>query len=207
MNNMDIYEATRAVPSNAQKTIGGGRLKGMTDINPMWRIKTLTEQFGVCGDGWYYEILDQWLETSMSSDEITANVKINLYVLMDGEWSKPIQGIGGSMFVTQEKGGLYTDDECYKKALTDAISVACKALGFGADIYWSKDTTKYADPKKDNPENIVESIKERETWRGKVLELALKKGISSEELSRDYELTKTTTAERFKEVYRDLGGE
>ena len=28
-------------------------------------------------------------------------------------------------------------------ALTDAISVACKALGFGADIYWASGRTKY----------------------------------------------------------------
>ena len=28
-------------------------------------------------------------------------------------------------------------------ALTDAISVACKALGFGANVYWDKDRTKY----------------------------------------------------------------
>lgn len=205
--NMEIYERTRAVPKEAQKTIGGGRLKGMTDINPMWRIKTLTENFGPCGVGWYYEIIDRWLETSMASDEITANVKINLYVHIGEEWSKPIQGVGGSMFVSKEKGGIYTDDECYKKALTDAISVSCKALGFGADIYWSKDTTKYTDPKKENPENIVESIKERETWRAKVLELAHEKGIDPSELSKDYKLERTTTAERFKEVYTDLKGE
>lgn len=205
--NMEIYERTRAVPKEAQKTIGGGRLKGMTDINPMWRIKTLTENFGPCGVGWYYEITDRWLETSMASDEITANVKINLYVRIGEEWSKPIQGVGGSMFVSKEKGGIYTDDECYKKALTDAISVSCKALGFGADIYWSKDTTKYADLKKENPENIVESIKERETWRAKVLELAHEKGIDPSELSKDYKLERTTTAERFKEVYADLKGE
>lgn len=205
--NMEIYERVRAVPKEAQKTIGGGRLKGMTDINPMWRIKTLTENFGPCGVGWYYEITDRWLENSMASDEITANVKINLYVHIGEEWSKPIQGVGGSMFVSKEKGGIYTDDECYKKALTDAISVSCKALGFGADIYWSKDTTKYTDPKKENPENIVESIKERETWRGKVLELANEKGIKAAELSKDYKLGKDTTVERFKEVYADLKGE
>lgn len=205
--NMEIYERVRAVPKEAQKTIGGGRLKGMTDINPMWRIKTLTENFGPCGVGWYYEITDRWLENSMASDEITANVKINLYVHIGEEWSKPIQGVGGSMFVSKEKGGIYTDDECYKKALTDAISVSCKALGFGADIYWSKDTTKYTDPKKENPENIVESIKERETWRGKVLELAHEKGIDTKELSKDYGLKRDTSVERFKEVYADLKGE
>ena len=31
-------------------------------------------------------------------------------------------------------------------ALTDAISVACKMLGMGADVYWYKDRTKYTAP-------------------------------------------------------------
>ena len=46
MDNMNLYEAFRAVPKDAQKTIGAGKLKGFTDINPMWRIKLLTETFG-----------------------------------------------------------------------------------------------------------------------------------------------------------------
>lgn len=200
-----IYDAVRSVPEDAQKIIRGGRLNGMTNINPMWRIKKLTEQFGVCGFGWYYDIKRMWLENSMASDEIVANVEIDLHVKIGDEWSEPIRGVGGSMFLAQEKNGLHTDDEAYKKALTDAISVACKALGMGADIYWDSDSTKY-DRTADRQE-VVESIKERETWRGKVLELALKKGISNEELSKDYNLTKSTTAERFKEVYKDLGGE
>lgn len=148
--NLTLYNKVRAVPAEAQKTIGGGRLKGFTDINPMWRIKTLTEQFGPCGIGWYYEIVDRWVETSMAKDEITANVTINLYIKQDGEWSKPIQGIGGSMLVANERSGLYVNDECFKMALTDAIGVACKSLGMGADIYWQKDSTKYNDDKKEN---------------------------------------------------------
>ena len=147
---MDIYEKVRAVPDNAKKEIRGGRLKGMTDINPMWRIKCLTEQFGPCGLGWYYEITEKWIETCMAKDEITANVIINLYIRNGDEWSKPIQGIGGSMLVASERNGLYVNDECYKMALTDAISVACKALGMGADVYWGSDNTKYNDNKKDN---------------------------------------------------------
>ena len=148
--NLELYNKVREVPATAQKTIGAGRLKGMTDINPMWRIKVLTEQFGPCGFGWYYEVKDHWIETSMSNDEITANVLISLYIKHDGEWSAPIQGIGGSKLVAQEKKGLYVNDECFKMALTDAISVACKALGVGADIYWGKDNTKYIDGKIDN---------------------------------------------------------
>lgn len=145
--NLKIYQAVRVVPDAAQKRIGGGRLKGMTDINPMWRIKVLTEQFGPCGFGWYPEIVDRWIETSMANDEITANVIINLFIKIDDEWSKPIPGIGGSMLVANEKSGPYVNDECYKMAYTDAISVACKALGVGANVYWQNDNTKYSDAK------------------------------------------------------------
>jgi hypothetical protein len=142
MANLTIYEETRKVPKEAQKTITGGRLNGFTDINPMWRIKKLTELFGACGFGWYTEITNKWLEPS-TTGEVSANVEIKLFVKMDGEWSMPIVGIGGSMFVANEKKGIFTSDEAYKMAYTDAISIACKALGFGADIYFAKDRTKY----------------------------------------------------------------
>ena len=150
-NNLSIYNATRTVPANAKKDIAGGRLKGKTDINPMWRIKALTEQFGPCGIGWKYEITEKRLESG-ANNEIAAFVDINLYVCTKDGWSEPIPGTGGSMFVAKEKNGLYTSDECFKMALTDAISVACKALGVGADVYWDKDKTKYDQPEGKPPE-------------------------------------------------------
>ncbi len=204
MNNLELYDKFRQVPETAKKNIGGGRLKGMTDINPMWRIKTLTEEFGVCGFGWYYEIVDQWLETAMAKDEITANVKINLYVKQGDEWSKPIVGIGGSMLVANEKNGLYVNDECYKMALTDAISVACKSLGIGADVYWNKDNTKYNDSKK---ENQGAAPKTRTlTYREKLIIYLRDNNIPFAEVAKDYGLNSQTTEERFKEVLEDLEG-
>lgn len=142
MENMNIYNATRNVPEEAKKPIKGGRLNGKTDINPMWRIKTLTEQFGPCGIGWYYNVTKQWVEEH--EEEVAAFVNIELFIKVDGEWSKPIFGNGGSMFATKENKGIYVSDECYKMATTDALSVACKQLGFGADVYWDKDNTKYS---------------------------------------------------------------
>ena len=144
-DNMSIYDAVRAVPNAAKRSISAGRLKGKTDINPMWRIKVLTEQFGVCGFGWKYEILSERLETG-ANNEISAFVTIHLYVKMGDAWSAPIPGVGGSAFVAKERSGLYTSDECFKMALTDAISVACKALGVGADVYWDADASKYTNP-------------------------------------------------------------
>lgn len=142
MDNLAIYNATRKPPQNALKTIKGGRLSGYTDINPMWRIKALTEQFGPCGIGWKYIITKQWLEEG-ANGEIAAFTNIELYIKWNGEWSEAIPGTGGSAFVTKERSGLYTSDECFKMALTDAISVACKSLGMAADIYWESDRTKY----------------------------------------------------------------
>lgn len=140
---MDLYNQLRKVPDTAQKTIPAGRLKGMTDINPMWRIKTLTETFGPCGFGWKYQIVDKRIEMAPITDEAAAFVDILLYVKKDGEWSEGIPGTGGSMFIAKESKGHYVSDECYKMALTDAIGVACKALGLAADVYWEKDKTKY----------------------------------------------------------------
>ena len=140
--NLNLYNRVREVPKVAIKPNMAGRLKGQSDINPMWRIKKLTEEFGLCGFGWKYDIVRMWTEEG-GNGEKSAFVLINLYVKVGGEWSEPIQGIGGSSFVSIEKNGMYVSDECYKMALTDAISVSCKALGFAADVYFSNDRTKY----------------------------------------------------------------
>ena len=139
--NLDIYEKARSVPKEAIKEIRGGRLAGFSDINPMWRIKRLTEIFGPCGKGWYYEITDKRTETA--GNETAMFISVSLYVKYGEEWSKPIVGVGGSKMVAMEKQGPYFSDEVEKMALTDALSVAMKSLGIAADVYFSKDRTKY----------------------------------------------------------------
>ena len=76
-------------------------------------------------------------------DEICVFVVIELYVKYEGEWSRAIPGTGGSKLATKERNGVYVSDECYKMATTDALSVACKNLGIGADVYWKEGRTKY----------------------------------------------------------------
>lgn len=156
MSNLEIYEKVRSVPDTACRKITGGRLNGKTDINPMWRIKTLTEQFGPCGIGWYYDVDRQWTEAH--GDEVAAFVNIRLYVRINDNWSQPIFGTGGSMFVEMQKSGAHVSDECFKMATTDAISVACKQLGIGADVYWDADATKYTNVQEDT---VSPEIKKR----------------------------------------------
>lgn len=150
MDNLKFYNAGREVPACALKQITAGRLKGMSDINPMWRIKKLTEMFGPCGIGWWYDIIDKRLEHDPISKQTAAFMDIKLYYIDpdNGAASHGIPGTGGSSFVAQERNGAYMSDECYKMALTDAISVAAKALGIGADVYFGRDDSKYGEKPK-----------------------------------------------------------
>lgn len=156
--NLKYYNLFKDVPEEAKKPISGGRLKGKTDINPMWRIKKLTEVFGPCGLGWYTEIKNKWLDNA--NNEITAHVQIHLFVKYDDGWSAPIEGIGGSKLLVKETSGLTVDDDAYKKAYTDAISVACKALGVGASVYFEGDTGSKYDSAS-TQDNIQENTKSK----------------------------------------------
>ena len=145
MKNLEIYNALKQPPKEALRSIQGGRLAGKTDINPQWRYKVMTEQFGPCGIGWKYEIVRVWNEPA-GDGQIFAFAEVNVYIKKDDKWSDPIPGNGGSMLVEKEKAGLHATDEGYKMAITDALSAALKMLGVAADVYaglW--DGTKYSD--------------------------------------------------------------
>lgn len=144
-NYLAIWNKYKEVPKNALKAFDNGTFKG-TDINTMWRLKCLTEEFGPCGLGWYPELVDRWTEIGMDG-ELLCFVEIKLYVKYNGEWSKGMSATGGSKLVSnvKSKGYLKNSDEGYKMAFTDAIGVACKYLGIGADVYWEHDKTKYTD--------------------------------------------------------------
>ena len=74
-------------------------------------------------------------------------VRPNERIKVGGEWSAPIEGTGGSKLCGKGRGeGL--NDEAWKMATTDAISVACKSLGMAADVYCGRQSHEDADQKK-----------------------------------------------------------
>lgn len=203
MDNLIVYNRVANVPKEAQKTIGAGRLKGFTDINPMWRIRTLTEVFGVCGFGWKYIITDKRIVEG-ADGVVCAFVDVDLFVKHNGEWSEAIQGTGGSQFIAVERNGKYTSDECFKMALTDALSVACKALGFGADVYWSngaENDIKYSE-KKEQPK---QSKPKERSARERLIEKLHEKGIDVTAYAQEKGLSGKVAPERFEELLKELG--
>lgn len=193
MEKMDIYNRVRSVPDEAKKAISSGRLKGKTDINPMWRIKKLTEEFGPCGIGWWTKVTDKWTETV--GDETCAFVDLELYIKVGDEWSRPITGSGGSKLATKERSGIYVSDECYKMAETDALSVACKKLGIGADVYFSADRTKYSQTVDDSKKIGANDVKI-------LIDYLQKNGISGQKIIERYRVKELSdlTQKRYIEI-------
>ena len=220
MSNLDIYNKAASVPENAKKPISAGRLKGMTDINPMWRIKMLTELFGMCGVGWKYVITEKRIVEG-ADGAVCAFVDIDLFVKNGDEWSEAIQGTGGSQLVSIERNGKYTNDECFKMALTDALSVACKALGFGADVYWADGRTKYSGndtggegekPKQEGEKPKQEGEKpkqqkpKKETPRDRLIAKLKEKGIDVNAYAQEKGLAGKVPDSRFEELLAELEG-
>lgn len=132
--NLQIYNAVCETPADAKRPFEDGPYKdrGLTSIQPIYRIKRLTELFGPVGFGWYPNIAEEQVVDVPGGDRMIY-MKIELFVKMEDEWSAPIPGFGSCR--------VYGDkiDSCYKAAFTDAFGNACKLLGIGADIYWNKD--------------------------------------------------------------------
>lgn len=142
---LSFWESWQHVAPGMLKEIKGGNLNGKTDINPVWRFRALTEAFGPCGFGWTVREAERW--TNECAGEVGAFVKVELRINIGGTWSEPIEGVGGSKLCGKGRGdGL--NDEAWKMATTDAISVACKALGMAADVYTGKQSHKDPDQQK-----------------------------------------------------------
>ena len=132
--NLKIWNDIKRPPSSVLKKIDFGYLKGKSDINPQWRLMAMTQAFGVVGHGWTYRIVRTWSETG-SDGQVMAFSEVAVKTKLNGEWGEEFFGTGGSTIVEFSKGNLKSNDEGYKMATTDALSVAFKAVGVAADIY------------------------------------------------------------------------
>lgn len=136
------YNAVKTVPQSALKIIDFGKLKGKYDISPQWRWEILTETYGMCGIGWYFDIVETKEVLVEATGETMLYVKVNLYIKDGNEWSKPIPGYGGDFLIQKDKNGYHGNDEAFKMAVTDALGTAAKMIGVGADVYRGLQDTK-----------------------------------------------------------------
>ncbi len=203
MSNLDIWNKLSRPPQSAMKAIGGGRLKGKSDINPQWRLQAVTELFGPVGIGWSYSIDRLWTEPG-ANGEVAAFALVSVKVNHGGGWSEPIPGVGGNMLIEKESSGLHTSDEAYKMAVTDALSVAFKALGVAAEVYLGNfDGSKYTGQKQ------ATASPDREAVNNRIRHALFSLGCKTAEAARE-KVKKLTTFEKEgkiipgKDDYKDL---
>lgn len=143
MNNSDNlrhWNNMCSPPKNALKKIDFGALAGKQSIDPTWRLMAMTKEYGPVGEGWIYKIMSISYQP-VADDQMMVIVEAGVSVLVEGEWSPPIPGIGTAMLIHQtfdkqnKKYVKKTDAAAIKKALSDGLSVALKAFGVGASVY------------------------------------------------------------------------
>lgn len=172
MNMNEKFRLMARPPQEALNTIQYGKLKGKSDINPQWRIEALTEVFGLCGVGWYYEILAVDYQEVAATGERMVYITIAIHVKQeDGTWSAPVIGIGGDFVIIKDKNGIHGNDEAFQMALTDALGKAAKCVGIANDIYRGKYDSKYGwrDEREKQRQQAMEKnqkrLDEMENWR------------------------------------------
>lgn len=196
MENLQYYNRMKSVPTERLKKIWAWRLKGMSDINPQWRIEKLTETFWPCGIGW--KVSDVKYDYKELWDEIVCNCTLNLHIKHEWEWSDGIFWVWGSRFATNEKNWVYVSDEAQKMAFTDAISVAGKMLWLASDVYMWLSDSKYS------AQSDTQWVTEKR-WptNADLLLEALRNAQSVEELlERGKQIDTVCVSEKQKEFFR-----
>jgi len=106
----------------------------------------MTENFGPVGIGWTFTIDKMWTEAG-TDGQVFAFVNISMRIKVNSEWSESFPGTGGHQLVVKEKYGLHNNDEAFKMATTDALSVAMKMIGVAADVYSGMQDSAFPDSK------------------------------------------------------------
>ena len=137
---VQLFEKVSQPPQDAMKYIDAGKLKGKNEINPLWRMKAMTENYGNYGNGWKYEIVERWTEDIEPTKEKIAHCLLFLYTRnrRTGEWNGPSPAIGSSYLIVKDKNGLHGNDNAWASAITDAFGKACKPFGIGYAVYMGK---------------------------------------------------------------------
>lgn len=143
MDNLKHYNFLKTPPKEALKKIEFGNLKNKSDINPQWRYEAMTSEFGTCGIGWKFEIVDMFTK-DVPDGQVMVFVKVLLCVYENEKWGNPIPAMGGDFLIKKDKNGIHGNDEAYKMATTDALGTAMKMLGVAADVYRGFSDSKYS---------------------------------------------------------------
>ena len=165
MSNKALWERVCITDPKAVKPITGKQYQGNSP-KPYWVVERLTEEFGPCGIGWGFTIINQCMERLVEY-EILHVAHIRFWYELDGKRGE-LEQIGQTKAVYEKsKGGLMVDEDAPKKSVTDALVKCASYIGFAGDIFSGRwDDSNYVAFAKEHYDNkpTPEEEAQRLTW-------------------------------------------
>jgi len=152
MSNLEFWNKVCTTDPKHTKKVTMGRT--FTAIDPMYQIMRATEEMGVAGNGWGFEVMEH---VFLPTDEVAIKVRV-----WKGDRANYIEQWGQNGLYT-DNAKSKTDKDCMKKATTDGLTKGLTYFGFNADVFLGKfDDNKYveellkkqAEPKPETPKEL-----------------------------------------------------
>jgi hypothetical protein len=141
-NNKELWNRAFTTDPKAVKAITGKQYSGNSP-KPYWIVERLTDEFGPCGIGWGFTILNERFERFSDTD--TLHVAVVRFWYMLGEKRGELEQVGQTKSsYTTSKGVFLLDEDAPKKSVTDALVKCASYLGFAGDIFSGRwDDSRY----------------------------------------------------------------
>jgi len=141
-NNKALWMRAFTTDPKAVKPITGKQYSGNSP-KPYWIIERLTDEFGPCGLGWGFSILNERFERFSDTDTLHVAV-VRLWYVLDGLRGELEQVGQTKATYTTSKGAFLIDEDAPKKSVTDALVKCASYLGFAGDIFSGRwDDSRY----------------------------------------------------------------
>ena len=150
MTNKRYWDQLKVTNPDFTKKINKG-FGEITTIDPMWQIGKMTEVFGPCGIGWGWDCKYIYTETNVFAE-------VTVWLENKSQNYGPVSSVQS---LHKSNGKL--DDECTKKAMTDALTKALSHAGMSADVFLGlHDSSKYIEKVKADIKSNVDKSKVKE---------------------------------------------
>jgi hypothetical protein len=140
--NLALWERVCVTDPRAVKPITGKQYSGNSP-KPYWIVQRLTEEFGPCGKGWGFTILNERMERLTETDILHVAV-VRFWYVSEGARCE-LEQIGQTKAAYKTgKGTMLVDEDAPKKSVTDALVKCASYIGFAGDIFSGRwDDSKY----------------------------------------------------------------
>jgi hypothetical protein len=140
--NKALWQRVCVTDPKAVKAITGKQYSGNSP-KPYWIVERLTDEFGPCGIGWGFQILNERIERFSDTDSLHIAV-VRFWYELDGKRGE-LEQIGQTKASYQSNAGKFiVDEDAPKKSVTDALVKCASYIGFAGDIFAGRwDDSKY----------------------------------------------------------------